>query len=116
MYTMNVTMVTPDAGDAPFEYPMSFDDKKGLIKAERALLKATETLLKISEDKAGGKAPKVDPADPQTMMLIVERTKDGADYGGNTARMPNLPAAARDYLRSMLAGLLDGSGGRKKGA
>jgi hypothetical protein len=114
MYTLKISMTTPDyAGDnSSFDTVevLELPTKHDLNKVEKMFMKALDTLSKLTEDELkSGKKP-FDKTNPQKVVFNVDIEKDGEDYGGYTHRWPNQSDAARAYLKSLLAGMLSGSG------
>lgn len=111
MYTMTISLTTPGAPaeDKP-PYVLRLEAKKELHKVEKALVKGLEHLVKLTADELdSGKKP-FDKTDPQLMFFEVNIDKDGTDYGGYKHRWPNQSVEAREWLRNLLAGLMDGVG------
>lgn len=110
MYSMNVKMHAPGTDWKGLEYPLELADKKALHKVEKAFVKALDTLIKLTEDELkSGKKPFA-KTNPATVFFEVNISKEGADYGGYTHRWPNQGDEARAFLKSLLEGLMDGTG------
>lgn len=111
MYNVSITLTTPavlDDEDIVFAFTVA--EKREVRKVERALMKGLDHLGKLADDADGKKSGIFAGTDPQEMHLVYEVTKDGAKWTKATHEWPNQTDVAREYLKSMLDGLLKEAG------
>lgn len=111
MYAMQVSL--SGHPDATLDRHLELVDKHALHRVEKALIKAMQSLEKLTDDELERGKKMSQTGERATLTFKVDITQGVEDFGGYTFRWPGQGVEGRAFLLGLVSGAIDGSHGPK---